>query len=401
MPEELLPKPQTDLPLPDKDLPLPEKEIPANLASQDHPLQGYGDKDEKPKREFHFLRSFILGFLFVILIAVIGVGVFILGKNMKSDNTSSVTSKVNSPSPTPNPLVNWETYTNTIAKFSVQYPSGWKLIDSLSSVIIQKDDENQLLIRWGDGFGGGCDEKDQKQIQLKDETIKGCNYISGEGDWFNLTEKKLSGPHEYWSQIYLSKSINKYPTVSVSAVAEKDNETSGIILKMLSTLSYLDSVSNIQSVNPTTIPNPKLKTYSNKDYNFSFQYPSDFVINSNSTKDSISFLQKQDDLMAQRILVYIDPNKENLSLDEFVKENTNVVSSAKPMKISGHDAVLIADIFNLKQECGNGTDAEITRAKSLILELKEGFLVFNTTDSCETYETDWFSQIIPTIYFKY
>lgn len=107
MPEnKSLPKPLTDLPTPEKDLPLPEKEIPAHASEP--------EKTHKPSL---ILKSFLLGTLFVILIILIGGGVFILGKNSKSNQQVTVT-KVSTPSPSPQQLSN--TYKNE--EFSFSFP---------------------------------------------------------------------------------------------------------------------------------------------------------------------------------------------------------------------------------------------------------------------------------------
>lgn len=130
MPEEQdkLPKPLTDLPKPDLDLPLPEKELPEHASTPSTEVI----KNNKPKREFHFMRSFIFGFLFVIFVVLIGGGVFIMGKNIKSDSQQTVSTQITSPSPTPESTANWKTYTNTILGISLQYPSKEVRIEDFS-----------------------------------------------------------------------------------------------------------------------------------------------------------------------------------------------------------------------------------------------------------------------------
>lgn len=153
------------------------------------------------------------------------------------------------------------------------------------------------------------------------------------------------------------------------------------------------------TTNPTPQLDPNLSTYTNALYGYSFQYPKDFVINNSSPKDSASFLQKQDDLMAQRLIVMANQDPYNASLLSFAKKSGYDTSESKTITIGGREALLINKTFSLKDECGTNDEAQITRTKNLLIRSNGSILNFITDDSCSTFKTDWFSQIIPTIYF--
>lgn len=419
MAEEFLPKPELDLPLPEKE-----------LSSGEETAQPIVHNENlHPEDHSHRLKYFTLGFLVVAIIALIGGGGYFLGvsKSSISKNQQTVTTQVSAPSPTLESIDMWQTYTNNKWDYSFKYPSFLKVADgnnikSLDYVQFQSEPDSykyraapsfqvdQLSAEIADNDPGGFkapgfnasdlwplekvgDKSKYGTVRLSDIEISGNTARVYDANNFKEILIKKNG---IYYRIMMWKGILK---------AEKLNKNYELSDQILSTFKFTDTKeasnsSDSKTVNPTPVPNPNLNTYKNDTYNFSFQYPKDFVVNKNSTKDSVSFLQKQDDLMAQRVLAYVDPNKENLSLDEYTKKNTLDATETKAMKISGHDAILISKTFNLKKECGSGEDAQITRTKALIIKIDEGFLTFNNTDSCKTYETDWFSQIIPTIYFN-
>ncbi|GEM_PF-2014362 len=147
-------------------------------------------------------------------------------------------------------------------------------------------------------------------------------------------------------------------------------------------------------------PNPDLSTYTNSLYGYSFKYPRNFVLNNSSTKDNVSFLQKQDDLMAQRLLVMANQNPDDVSLQSFAQKSNYETNESKPITINGYETLLLNKTFSLKDECGISDEtANITRTKHLLVKTNGSIIDFATNDSCETYKTDWFSQILKTINF--
>jgi hypothetical protein len=106
---------EIDLPNPPKELPAPEEEL---TSGETEPVE-----KEKTHRGKGLLASFVFGFLFIVLVVLVGGGSFVLGHRMKSDNKQQVTTIVHPPSPTPNTTIGWKTYTNK--DFSVQYPENF------------------------------------------------------------------------------------------------------------------------------------------------------------------------------------------------------------------------------------------------------------------------------------
>lgn len=125
MADEFLPKPQTDLPKPVMDLPLPEKELPAHIESE-------GSKKSV------VLKSFILGFVFVLILAGIA-GAYLLGKSNSSQNVYQT--EISSPSPTPDPTTNWKTYTGN--GFTFKYPSNWLIKTGEMPIVFVYDPKSQ------------------------------------------------------------------------------------------------------------------------------------------------------------------------------------------------------------------------------------------------------------------
>lgn len=140
----------------------------------------------------------------------------------------------------------WKEYTNSTAGFSLMYPSNWDVKElhftsnrevddprEINTLIIKNGNENEVMIQWGPmGFGGGCDEKDSKMLQLKNESIKICNGSSSDQS-INYEGNKITGYHEYWNQIS-PKTINKEMPIGASAFStSSESET---IRKIFSTL---------------------------------------------------------------------------------------------------------------------------------------------------------------------
>lgn len=140
----------------------------------------------------------------------------------------------------------WKEYANSTAGFSLMYPSNWdvkelhftsnRAVDDpkeINTAIIKNGNENEIMIQWGPmGFGGGCDEKDAKILQLKNEAVKICNGIA-QGQPYDFEGNKILGEHEYWSQIYPTTK-NKEIEIGVSAIST--NSESETIKKIFSTL---------------------------------------------------------------------------------------------------------------------------------------------------------------------
>lgn len=128
---------------------------------------------------------------------------------------------------------NWKTYTNSVGKFTIKYPSSWTINETHELSNRTVDDpkeintttldgkEGQIVLQWGPmGFGGGCDEKDKKTLQLQDISVEICNGINNNS--------------AYWSQIYPPK--NHEPGFGASATGIVGSKS--LIEKIFSTLSF-------------------------------------------------------------------------------------------------------------------------------------------------------------------
>lgn len=210
---------QKDLPKPQIDLPLPEKEIPAKTGV-----------------EFSILKSkFFIGFVALSFLIAFTVGGFILGRN-------SVLKELNPTDPTvppADPVIAMKTYEGKT--FNISYPVYWtaeerhwlsnREVDDPNEIntAIFKGDEGEVTVQWGPmGFGGGCDEKDQKQLKIKNKTLKICNGIDENGN-------------EFWSQISNSAKDDESLTGAWATSYKPADQNSKIIIKILSTLEFKDT----------------------------------------------------------------------------------------------------------------------------------------------------------------
>ena len=205
-----------DLPLSQTDLPLPEKEIPATTGTK-----------------FSILGSkFFTGFVIISTLIAFLVGGFILGKN-------SVLKELNPTIPPADPVIAMKTYEGKT--FNISYPAYWTIeekhwlsnreVDDPNEIntAIFKGDEGEVTVQWGPmGFGGGCDEKDQKQLKIKNKTLKICNGIDENGN-------------EFWSQISNSAKDDESLTGAWATSYKPADQNSKIIIKILSTLEFKDT----------------------------------------------------------------------------------------------------------------------------------------------------------------
>ena len=205
-----------DLPLSQTDLPLPEKEIPATTGTK-----------------FSILGSkFFTGFVIISTLIAFLVGGFILGKN-------SVLKELNPTIPPADPVIAMKTYEGKT--FNISYPVYWTIeekhwlsnreVDDPNEIntAIFKGDEGEVTVQWGPmGFGGGCDEKDQKQLKIKNKTLKICNGIDENGN-------------EFWSQISNSAKDDESLTGAWATSYKPADQNSKIIIKILSTLEFKDT----------------------------------------------------------------------------------------------------------------------------------------------------------------
>jgi hypothetical protein len=123
----------------------------------------------------------------------------------------------------------WQTYTNSEAGFSIQYPSAWKmeaLPDQNSGLlhgVSLKGAEGSVELYWGTGLGGGCTPKGIQKIQVAQGELQTCYVKNADGteDWENIS-KNLSNA---------SFSARAFTTDTASSSHD-------LLLKVISTLSF-------------------------------------------------------------------------------------------------------------------------------------------------------------------
>jgi hypothetical protein len=122
----------------------------------------------------------------------------------------------------------WQTYKNSEAGFSIQYPSTWKmeaLPDQNSGAlhgVSLKGAEGGVELYWGVGFGGACPEGFQS-IKVAQGELPVCYAKNADGTerWDNIT-KELSNT---------GFSARAYTTDTASSSHD-------LLLKVISTLSF-------------------------------------------------------------------------------------------------------------------------------------------------------------------
>ena len=413
-----------DLPKPQTDFPLPEKEIPASNQASSNILKS----------------KFLWGFVAISVLFAFLLGGFMLGKNT-SKKASSVSSSVImrvSPIPTQNPAIaGWKTYNNQRYGFSVKYPSNLLAEENPGY------SANSLFV----GFTFGKDANGNEAFHTYDIFVVPTTFSSTDtvgydfltSEWINslyvmsvgdvkplanlltfkrLADTKVSGQDGLVFEVDLpDQSQPKQQRVIVKKngyfyILEKDyrsdqeltdfkNFLSSFKFIPLSTNKLTDSTSaSTTKPTPAEAPLAGMKWYT-ANSNLSFQVPTDFVYNNSSTSDFISFLQKQNDIMAQRMNVQII--KTNDSLQAYLQKNNfdengfDAPTSHEAMTVDGHSAIAIVKTFNPEQGCGISGTGTIKRNSALVIQGSGTIYAFVVNDACTTVGTDWFSKIFPTI----
>lgn len=83
----------------------------------------------KPKTKFPVMSLVLSLFIIVLLVST----VFLYYQNMQLKNMLASYQNPASPTPTTNPTADWETYSNALMNFSINYPTGWRKIEGTNS----------------------------------------------------------------------------------------------------------------------------------------------------------------------------------------------------------------------------------------------------------------------------
>lgn len=344
----------------------------------------------------------------VIALIIAGGGTFVLSQQKKNEPSVKVTKKptVTQPSPTPNdPPADWKTYTNEDKTFLFKYPPGMTLakgpIDKLTG---------KLEVTGGHiNFGTLISQTEpfpipqvNQQILIDSLQIKISSLTRSEK---TIGDKKVEkyvisceGADCYMELINFSNG-NKFYQMQFNIAG---GGLSGIVDLILQTFKFTDpSITPAAILNQAPATKPNMKIYPTT-HDFTFQYPDYFILNSTSTSSTISFLQQQNDIKAQRLLV--DITQTTQSLEDFAKTQTYVKSDdfpliEEPQVIDGHQAIAFTKSFSMQDMCHSGSSDKMKRTSLFLIKGTDSISAFVVNDSCYTVENDWFSQIPPTIKF--
>lgn len=147
--------------------------------------------------------------LIVLLIAVVGIGGYLIYTNYSNDRSNQTKSSPtpvvttqtpqSTPSTTPaDETANWKTYTNTKLKLEFKYPTSWIIKDlqkpseEIDEKIESKGSEGDIdIVAWNEAYGGGCDTKDHIDFKIFGETQDICHNINNGIEFWNGMTKKL------------------------------------------------------------------------------------------------------------------------------------------------------------------------------------------------------------------
>lgn len=122
----------------------------------------------------------------------------------------------------------WQTYTNTEAGFSIQYPPGWSWEQQadqsggMYQTVALKGPEGGVDLHWGQGFGGGCPEG-FTTIQVAQGDLPVCYAKRDDGTSF-------------WSN--MSKQLAATGFAAEAYTSQPDAASHDLLLKVLSTLRF-------------------------------------------------------------------------------------------------------------------------------------------------------------------
>ncbi len=331
----------------------------------------------------------------VLLLVIVGGSAFVFSQQKSQEPEVASTAKptVSSPSPTPDPTADWETYATD--NFSFQYPADYVIqervrgffVMNLANVTPAPLQGIFVDTRHNDTYENMVKTQENGLINPIVRDIANGIIISG-----NI------GPG-FGEGMSVRTAILKYKQSAIT-IAPDQTVSTDFFAQILSTFKFIDS-----NVNPVSDSAPEAKPsmeiYSTN-YGFNFQYPDNFILNNTSTSETISFLQQQNDIKAQRLLV--DITKTDQSLEDFGNsQNYGVLNdsalSPESITIDGHQALAYTKLTSMQDECKTGSSEKMKRTSLLLVKGTDFIVAFVVNDSCYTLENDWFSQIPPTIKF--
>lgn len=192
----------------------------------------------------------------------------------------------------------------------------------------------------------------------------------------------------------------------------------GVLIVLITSAIYFSGVEFLKGTtepkpypieaNPASSTSDSLEgweTYRNEKYGFSFDYPSNLSLRTDSTPEFAGFLTDPTKNSTQMLVVTVSPNPQDLNLQDFYEQNRSVPYdwedvSLENKRINSYEAI----IRKLKKPCV-GLCQDYKTERSFIVSIKGdrfvvSFTVDNRTDPSDTTKDEkWLDQILPTFRF--
>lgn len=155
----------------------------------------------------HPMKMFVKGLIVVAVIAVIGIGGYILGTQKQKPQVVGYPTPVvqETPIPTQDETASWKTYTNTKYKFTLKYPANFIVSETDFSTIKDLHPKNKIEFRFD--FANNPDFKN-KLLLSKDKSV-----LYGSVDIWKTNEqsitKALTEYHTFFGEDNLPNGVNR------------------------------------------------------------------------------------------------------------------------------------------------------------------------------------------------
>ena len=317
-----------------------------------------------------------------------------------------------SPTPAPDPTADWISYVNDKDGYSIKYPTDWG-----SEKCPPGGTDNQIIyICSSEKFGNAIEPVSyyiwiSKVTQLDNQWAYKQDSISGLAAFRTIDIPSRSGAESVFFKAndnsYISISFTPYDLQNPFTQQDRFYKTFN---QILSTFKFTDSEA-IVSPSPTPTPlsayhiiqGSSLNTYTNNVYSFSFNFPKSlFLYNSQSNSEYAGFLQKQGNINALRMYVDVFKNPNDLSLEEVeakynLKKNQGNEYALENTTINGKDAIIVAGNKSMRELCNYNDDQKRRVVVAALVKGSKYVLVFNTNNTCETFQEDWVSDIVNSV----
>lgn len=372
-----------------------------------------------------WIRPISLGLGVIGVGLAIGIGGYLLGaksnKTIVQDSQKKIVAV--SPTATPDPTANWKTYINAGAGYSFKYPNDYQVMENqkksvdgvtvntpntttvLSSILPNLNTNMQIGIHYESQLSDLSGDDVAKKLGLS--TTATTYNINGKSG-FIFTDTRLGA---YGSTIIYIITNNKSYTFTIESHASYA-QYKKYLDQILSTFKFTDNEA-IVSPTPTPTPTPlpayqiiqrsSLNTYTNNVYNFSFNFPKSlFLYSGQSNSEYAGFLQKQGNINALRMYVDVFKNPNNLSLEEVedkynLKVNQGNIYALEKTTTNGKETLIVAGNKSMRELCSYNDDQKRRVVVAALVKGPKYVLVFNTNNTCETFQEDWFSGIVNSV----